>query len=72
MGTMSGSEGLDRLRKFSQVPVIVFTGQSFIADQAVKMGAIDYITKPFDPEELAKKIRNALDHRETGHPASGL
>ncbi len=72
MVPMSGSEVLDRLRKFSQVPVIVFTGQSFIADQAVKMGAIDYITKPFDPEELAKKIRNAVGHRKTGHPASRL
>jgi two-component system KDP operon response regulator KdpE len=72
METVSGFEVLDKLRTFSQVPVIVFTRQSFIADLALKMGASDYIAKPFDPEELVRKIKGILDHRETGHPASGL
>ena len=72
MVPMSGFEVLDKLRTFSQVPVIVFTGRSFIADKALEFGANDYIAKPFDPEELIKKIRNVLDHREAGHPTSGF
>ena len=72
MVPMSGFEVLDKLRTFSQVPVIVFTGRSFIADKALEFGANDYIAKPFDPEELVKKIRNVLDHREAGHPTSGF
>ena len=68
----SGLEVLDKLRTFSQVPVIVFTGQRFIADQAIKMGATDYIAKPFDPDELVRKIKGIWDHRKASHATSGL
>lgn len=60
MAPMSGLDVLERLRTFSRIPVIVFTGRSFIADQALKLGASDHIAKPFDPDELVKKIRNIL------------
>ncbi len=72
MMPMIGFDVLNKLRSFSQVPVIVFTGQSFIADQALKMGAIDYIAKPIDSEELVRKIKSILDHREASYPTSGL
>ncbi|MCC8188648.1 MAG: sigma-54 dependent transcriptional regulator [Bacteroides sp.] len=52
------------------VPFIIMTGYADIpsAVQAIKMGAQDYIAKPVNPEELLKKIHEAL---ETGKdPAS--
>jgi FixJ family two-component response regulator len=62
---MTGFEVLEKLRDFDkQTPVIVFTARSFIADQAVKYGANGFISKPFQPDELIKKIEQTLDHRE--------
>lgn len=61
MTPLSGFDVLDRLRTFSQIPVIVFTGRSIISNQAIKMGASDYLAKPFDPDELVQKIKKALD-----------
>ncbi len=62
MQPLSGFDVLERLRKFSQVPVVVFTAQRDIAEQAMKQGADGFIIKPFVPDELIKKIRAALDH----------
>ncbi len=56
MAPMDGFQLLDKLRAFSDVPVIVFTAQSIIADLAKKIGASDFIAKPFRPGELEKKI----------------
>lgn len=67
MSPMSGLEVLDRLREFSGVPVIVFTARSFIADEAIKLGANGFISKPFKPDELEKKIRETL----TNHKGKG-
>ena len=61
MVPMSGFEVLDKLRTFSQVPVIIFTARSFIAEQAMKLGANGLIAKPFKPEELLKKIEEILN-----------
>jgi DNA-binding response OmpR family regulator len=68
MVPMTGFDVLDRLRTFSQVPVIVFTARSFIAEQALKLGANGHIAKPFRPEELVKKIKEVLEgySRSTG------
>ena len=65
MVPMSGLEVLDRLRKFSKVPVIVFTGKAQIIDAALELGATDYIPKPFDPDTLVTKIQAALSNTET-------
>lgn len=62
MQPLTGFAVLERLRKFSQVPVIVFTAQRDIADQAIKQGADGFIMKPFVPDELIKKIRAFLDY----------
>jgi DNA-binding response OmpR family regulator len=59
---VSGFEVLDKLLKFSNVPVIVFTGQSFIANKAFKFGADDFIAKPFDPDALVEKMKKVLNN----------
>ncbi len=60
MQPLTGFDVLERLRAFSQVPVIVFTARRDIAETALKEGANDFITKPFVPDELVKKIQAAL------------
>jgi DNA-binding response OmpR family regulator len=60
MQPLSGFDVLERLRKFSQVPVIVFTARKEIADLAMKEGANGFIMKPFIPDELVKKIGTSL------------
>jgi len=60
MVPMTGFEVLEKLRTFSQVPVIVFSARSFITEQAIKSGANNFIPKPFRPEDLVKTIENTL------------
>ena len=41
------------------IPVIMFTAKSQIqnVNEAIALGAIDYIVKPFNPEDLIEKVR---------------
>ena len=55
---LSGMEVLRRLRRESQVPVIMLTARDSVS--GLDMGADDYITKPFAIEELLARIRAAL------------
>lgn len=59
---LSGLEVLRRLRKTSQMPVIMLTARDAVMDKVsgLDMGADDYITKPFAIEELLARIRVAL------------
>ena len=65
---LNGLEVLRRLRKSSEVPVIVLTARDAVMDKVsgLDMGADDYITKPFAIEELLARIRLAL--RRGGAP----
>ena len=48
--------------KKNPIPLIIMTGYAEIqtAVQAMKLGAKDYVSKPINPDELLKKIREAL------------
>ena len=48
-----------------QIPVIIMTGYASVrsAVQAIKIGAYDYIQKPFEPEELMLIVRRATEFR---------
>jgi two-component system, OmpR family, KDP operon response regulator KdpE len=62
---IDGMEALARMRGFSDVPVIVLTardGQRQKVD-ALEAGADDYVTKPFDAEELVARINASLRRR---------
>ena len=65
MVPMTGFEVLQRLRVFSQLPVIIFTARSFSAEQASKSGANGYIAKPFQPADLDKKIQEVLGNQSS-------
>jgi len=65
MPKVSGTEVLDAARRRdAQLPVIIITGYGTVdsAIAAMKIGAHDYIQKPFDPEELALIVERALAH----------
>ena len=67
--SMPGMDGMEVLRKHAdrleETPVIVITayGGSRAAIEAMKLGAYDYITKPFDLDEVLFTIRRALTQR---------
>lgn len=52
----------DFKKEFPQIPVILMTGYSDVntAVKAIKNGASDYISKPFNPEEVLLVVSNAL------------
>ncbi|HEV2101406.1 MAG TPA: sigma-54 dependent transcriptional regulator [Candidatus Acidoferrum sp.] len=67
MPKMGGEELLQHLHSHPQlasVPVIVITayGSSHSAIEAVRLGAYDFVTKPFDLDEIVVTAERALDH----------
>ena len=64
--------GIDLLRRLKELkvgmPVIVITGHGDIqlAVEAMKIGAVDFIEKPFDDEQLLASVRTALGRWEKG------
>jgi two-component system KDP operon response regulator KdpE len=65
MPGISGFDLLRQVREFSGVPVIFVTARDRDEDtvQALRMGADDYITKPFSPSELLARIEASLRRR---------
>ncbi len=59
---IDGAEVCRRIRAVSAIPVIVLSARASEADKvdALDLGADDYVTKPFGPEELLARIRTAL------------
>jgi two-component system, OmpR family, KDP operon response regulator KdpE len=59
---LEGTEVCRRIRADSQVPIIVLSARGGEADKvsALDLGADDYVSKPFSPEELLARIRVAL------------
>jgi len=73
MPRMDGLELLNRLRQQSDVPVIFLTSKDAEADevQGLRLGADDYITKPFSQRLLLERIRAVLRRRGTDSPEGG-
>lgn len=67
---MPGMNGIEVLREIRRqdknLPVIIITAYGTIerAVEAIKTGADDFITKPFDPEHLAVVVKKALERAE--------
>jgi DNA-binding NtrC family response regulator len=63
---MPGMSGMEVLREMHSlrpdIPVIMITGYAMVdtAVEAMKHGAIDYIAKPFTPQEIIEKVQEAL------------
>lgn len=67
-----GFEVLRRIRARSKIPVIMLTARGDDVDRIVglEIGADDYLPKPFNPRELAARLRAVL--RRTGSTAGGV
>jgi two-component system alkaline phosphatase synthesis response regulator PhoP len=65
---MDGLELLSRLRRESQVYVMLLTAKTEETDKIVglSVGADDYMTKPFSPRELTARVKAALRRIQTG------
>jgi len=71
---VEGTEICRRIREESAVPIVVLSARGTEGDKvrALDLGADDYVTKPFGPEELLARIRVALrrvlstDHEPAG------
>lgn len=63
---MDGLEVLRRIRKHDDLPVIMMTARDYVSDKVAGLdgGADDYITKPFDTEELLARVRVILRHEQ--------
>jgi DNA-binding NtrC family response regulator len=65
---MPGMDGLEVLQKVKAkeptIPVIMITAYATVemSIQALRKGAYDMLTKPFEPEELLYRVKNALQH----------
>lgn len=71
---LDGIELLTRLRRESDVYVILLTAKTEETDKIVglSVGADDYVTKPFSPRELVARIKAALRRLQSGSgPGSG-
>src|SRR5512147_2077937 len=70
---MDGLELLSRLRRESEVYVILLTARTEETDKIVglSVGADDYVTKPFSPRELLARVKAALRRIKTGTGAGG-
>lgn len=71
---LNGFEVLRRLRKESEVAVIMLTAKDEVMDKVagLDMGADDYITKPFSIEELLARIRSTLRHKNKSAKENNL
>ena len=66
---MPGTDGIELQRRLKEIDpeliVIIMTGYASVetAVQALKNCAYDYVTKPFDPDDIEPGVRNSLEHR---------
>ena len=67
---MPGMDGLEVLQRVKEqapnLPVVMITAFATVemSIQALRRGAYDMLTKPFEPEELLYRVKNALSHVE--------
>ena len=67
---MPGMDGITLQKKIKEIDedaiIIIMTAYASVdtAVEALKLGAFDYVTKPFDPDDLSQLIRNALKQKE--------
>ncbi len=65
---LPGAPGTDLIERAGKTPVLIMTSYASLrsAVDAMKMGAVDYIAKPFDHDEMLNSVDHILNHRQTG------
>jgi two-component system KDP operon response regulator KdpE len=62
MPGMDGFEVLKKLRDFTQLPIIAFSASPGNYQEAIRLGANDFMSKPFQPDEMVGKIKALISH----------
>ncbi len=59
---IDGMEVLEKVRSFSDIPIVILTVREKVEDKlkGVKLGADDYIVKPFKPKELIARVSKVV------------
>ena len=62
MPGMDGFELVEQMRQYREIPVIMLTAKSQSKDKlrGFSLGIDDYVTKPFDPDELMARVKTIL------------
>jgi DNA-binding response OmpR family regulator len=71
MPVLDGWQAAEELAKdpeTREIPIVFLTARGELKDRArgFDLGAVDYITKPFNPEKLAPRVRGVLERLERG------
>jgi DNA-binding NtrC family response regulator len=71
---LPGVPGTDIIAHCAPVPVLIMTSYGSVksAVESMKLGAVDYITKPFDHDEMLLVVRRILDQRQLLRRAQAL
>lgn len=66
---INGLELCKKIREFSEIPIIMVTAKSDVSDivTGLELGADDYLTKPFNMEELVARIKRLLKRKTNKH-----
>lgn len=71
---LPGAPGTDLIKKAGQVPVLIMTSYASLrsAVDSMRMGAVDYIAKPFDHDDMLSAVQRIIhDHPSRGADNSG-
>lgn len=74
MPVMGGMETLRALKRdYPSMEVIMMTGFATqeTASESLKLGAFDYIAKPYDLDTLCERVDKAMERRQNGSAADG-
>ncbi len=64
MPEIDGFTVLKELRTFTKLPVIAFSASPGNQDEALRLGANDFMHKPFDPNVMARRIKALLEPKD--------
>jgi PAS domain S-box-containing protein len=67
MPVMNGYEAIERIRlndRWRDIPIIVVTGDAHETTRTLAMGANDFISKPFNPDELRLRVMNQVRNKK--------
>lgn len=69
-----GLELIAAIKAFSSTPIIVVSARGDVAEKvaALDLGAVDFVTKPFDGEELRARLRAALRQSQSANSGSSI
>jgi two-component system response regulator AtoC len=74
MPEMDGIETLSRIRDLGETPVLMLSavGQAKMIVQALRLGAVDYLTKPFEDDDLELALDRVLEARRLRQEVTNL